>query len=49
MSESPLDQRQLDPLAERNRIIRARNKAMGLLLLGVVVLFFAITIVRVRA
>lgn len=38
-----------DPLAERNRIIRARNKAVALLLLGLVVLFFAITIVRVRA
>jgi len=35
-----------DPLAERNRIIRARNKAVALLLLGMVVLFFAITIVK---
>jgi hypothetical protein len=43
MSDSPLD-----PNAERNRIIRARNKAMALVLVGLVVLFFAITVVKVK-
>ena len=37
-----------DPIAERQRIIRQRNKAVALVLLGLVVLFFAITIVKVH-
>lgn len=32
--------------SERGRIIAARNRALGLLLLGFVVLFFAITIAK---
>ncbi len=32
--------------AERKRIIAARNKALALVLLGFVVLFFAITIAK---
>jgi hypothetical protein len=35
----------IDP-AERRRIIAARNKVLGLVLVGFVVLFFAITIVK---
>jgi hypothetical protein len=42
MSEVPRD-----PEAERQRIIRQRNNVMALVLLALVVLFFAITIVRV--
>ena len=34
--------------AERKRIIAARNRAMALALLAFVILFFAITIVKVR-
>lgn len=33
-------------MKERKRIIAGRNKALGLILLGMVVLFFAITIVK---
>lgn len=36
----------LDPIEERRRIIRGRNTALGLVLLGLVVLFFAVTIVK---
>lgn len=36
----------LDPMAERNRIIRGRNIALGLILGGLAVLFFVITIVK---
>lgn len=36
----------LDPLAERNRIIRGRNIALGLVLAGLAVLFFIITIAK---
>lgn len=35
-----------DPMAERKRIIAGRNRAMALVLLGLVVLFFAITIAK---
>lgn len=37
---------QLDPNAERQRIIKGRNRALALVLFGLVVLFFAITIVK---
>ena len=37
---------QLDPNAERQRIIKARNRAVALVLFGLAVLFFAITIVK---
>ena len=37
-----------DPAAERRRIQRGRNIAVGLMLLGLVVLFYFITISRVR-
>ncbi|MBK6800744.1 hypothetical protein [Novosphingobium sp.] len=36
-----------DPEQERKRIQRGRNIAVGLLLLGLVVLFYFITIARV--
>lgn len=38
----------LDPMAERKRIIASRNRALGLVLLSLVVLFFAITIVKMK-
>ena len=41
MSDTPID-----PMEERNRIIRGRNIALGLVLGALVVLFFAITIVK---
>ncbi|MBS0254966.1 MAG: hypothetical protein JSS36_07105 [Proteobacteria bacterium] len=37
-----------DPLAERARIIRERNRMLALVLVGFVVLFFAITLVKVK-
>ena len=37
---------QLDPGAERQRIIKGRNLALALVLFGLAVLFFAITIVK---
>ncbi len=37
---------ELDPNAERLRIIKGRNRALALVLFGLVVLFFAITIVK---
>ena len=36
----------LDPNAERTRIIKGRNRALALVLFGLAVLFFAITIVK---
>ena len=36
----------LDPIAERARIIRGRNIALGLILAGLAVLFFVITIAK---
>ena len=36
----------LEPVAERARIIRGRNIALGLVLAALAVLFFAITIVK---
>lgn len=38
----------LDPMAERQRIMAARNRALALVLAGLVVLFFAITIVKMK-
>ena len=35
-----------DPMAERKRIIAGRNRALALVLLFLVVLFFAITIAK---
>ncbi len=37
-----------DPDAKRNRVIRQRNTALGLVLAFVVVLFFAITVVKMK-
>jgi hypothetical protein len=37
-----------DPYAERNRVIRQRNIALGLVLTFFVVLFFAITVVKMH-
>lgn len=42
----PMDQLPPDPEAERQRIIKGRNNALGLLLLGLVVLFFLITVAK---
>ncbi|MBN9145092.1 hypothetical protein FHW96_003503 [Novosphingobium sp. SG751A] len=44
MSE-PIDM-DASKMEERKRIIAGRNKALGLVLLGLVVLFFAITIAK---
>jgi hypothetical protein len=35
-----------DPMAERKRIIAGRNRALALVLFGLVVVFFAITIAK---
>ncbi len=35
-----------DPMEQRRKIIRGRNNALALVLLALVVLFFAITIVK---
>ncbi len=40
--------RKFDPYAERNRVIRQRNVALGLVLAFFVALFFAITVVKMR-
>lgn len=40
---APQDQ---DPMAERKRIIAGRNRALALVLFGLVVLFFFITIAK---
>lgn len=37
-----------DKMAERRRIIAGRNRALGLTLLACVVLFFAITLVKMK-
>ena len=37
-----------DPMEQRKRIIAGRNRALGLVLLGLVVLFFAITIAKMN-
>ena len=37
---------ELDPNAERQRIIMGRNRVLALVLFGLAVLFFAITIVK---
>lgn len=37
----------VDPNAERKRIIKGRNIALGLLLGGLAVLFFFVTIARI--
>ncbi len=41
-----MDPNSLDPQEQRKRIIAGRNRALGLVLLGLVVLFFAITIAK---
>jgi len=43
---TPMDQLPPDPEAERKRIIKGRNNALALLLFGLVVLFFFITIAK---
>ena len=37
---------ELDPNAERKRIIKGRNRALAVVLFSLAVLFFAITIVK---
>ena len=37
---------ELDPKTERERIIKGRNRVLALVLFGLAVLFFAITIVK---
>ena len=41
-----MDLNKPDPEAERKRIIKGRNNALALLLFGLVVLFFFITIAK---
>lgn len=36
----------LDPMEQRKRIIASRNRVLALVLLGLVVLFFAISIAK---
>ncbi|WP_343609953.1 hypothetical protein [Novosphingobium sp.] len=50
MNESldPSGHEPFDPAEERRRIIAGRNRALGLTLLACVVLFFAITIVKMK-
>jgi hypothetical protein len=43
---TPMDLNKPDPEAERKRIIKGRNNALGLLLFGLVVLFFLITVAK---
>lgn len=38
----------LDPQDERKRIIAGRNRALALVLFGLVALFFALTIVKMK-
>ncbi len=38
----------LDSMQQRKRIIASRNRVLGLVLLGLVVLFFAITIAKLN-
>ncbi len=38
----------LDPQQERKRIIAGRNRALALVLFGLGVLFFALTIVKLK-
>ncbi|MFM5954868.1 MAG: hypothetical protein ACKOPE_11295 [Novosphingobium sp.] len=42
------DPQDLDPAEQRKRIIVGRNRALALVLFGLVVLFFAITIVKMK-
>lgn len=37
---------QVDPEAERQRIIRGRNRVLGILLVGFAILIFAISIAK---
>jgi len=41
-----MDLNKPDPEAERKRIIKGRNNALSLLLFGLVVLFFLITLAK---
>ena len=47
-SERPEGVDRVVPSAERGRIIAARNRVLALVLVGFVVLFFAITIVKMK-
>ena len=44
----PLTPAPLNPAEDRARVIAARNRVVGLLLACLVVLFFAITIVKIK-
>jgi hypothetical protein len=44
----PPIQPEADPIAARAKIIRDRNRMMALVLVGIVLLFFAITVVKVK-
>lgn len=48
MADDPPPSAEKSPVADRNRIIRQRNLALALVLTGFVVLFFAITIVKMK-
>lgn len=41
-----MDKPPLDPMEQRKRIIASRNRVLALVLLGLVVLFFAISIAK---
>lgn len=43
-----MDPNSPDQMEQRKRIIAGRNRALGLVLLGLVVLFFAITIAKMN-
>ena len=36
------------PLGERHRVMRGRNRALALVLVGLAVLFFVVTIVKMK-
>ena len=49
MSETPrIRDESVDPEEQRRRIIRSRNRVTALVLVAFVVLFFAITIVKMK-
>ncbi len=44
----PMKIENLDPAEQRKRIIAGRNRMLGLVLFGLAVLFFAITIAKMK-
>ena len=48
MPKRDVDPPEFDKYAERNRVIRQRNIALGVVLAFFVVLFFAITVVKMH-